>query len=65
MHDGIIEFLFVVVLIIQMQAVVQKMLHSESGVPIRSHKRRLISAIPSAFTGEPLVIKTLSIDVHM
>lgn len=36
---------------IQMQAVVQKMLHSEHGVPIRSYKRRLISAIPSAFTG--------------
>ena len=36
----------------QMQALVQKMLHSEYGVPIRSHKRRLISAIPSAFTGE-------------
>ena len=46
--------------LVQMQAVVQKMLHSETGVPIRSHKRRLISAIPSAFTGiyrEQLIIK--------
>lgn len=34
-----------------MQGVIQKMLHSDHGVPIRSHKRRLISAIPSAFTG--------------
>lgn len=48
----------------QMQAVVQRMLHSDDGVPIRSHKRRLISAIPSAFTGKPLLIETLSIDVH-
>jgi len=36
---------------LQMQAFVQQMLHSEHGVPIRSHKRRLISAIPSVFTG--------------
>lgn len=36
---------------LQIQTIVQKMLHSDHGVPIRSHKRRLISAIPSAFTG--------------
>ena len=35
-----------------MQAIAQRMLHSEQGVPIKSYKRRLISAIPSAFTGE-------------
>ncbi|XP_064406402.1 regulator of G-protein signaling 7-like [Halichondria panicea] len=39
----------------RMQGVIQKMLHSEHGVPIRSHTRRLISAIPSAFTGADIV----------
>ena len=39
----------------QMQSLVQQMLHSDHGVPIKSHKRRLISAIPSAFTGMPAV----------
>lgn len=40
----------------RMQGVIQKMLHSEHGVPIRSHKRRLISAVPSAFTGADIVL---------
>lgn len=39
----------------KMQAIVQKMLHSEHGVPIKSYKRRLISAIPCAFTGADAV----------
>lgn len=42
-------------LYLRMQGVVQQMLHSENGVPIKSHKRRLISAIPSAFTGSDMV----------
>lgn len=40
----------------RIQTIVQKMLHSDHGVPIRSHKRRLISAIPSAFTGADMVL---------
>jgi regulator of G-protein signaling len=44
----------------KMQAIAQRMLHSEQGVPIKSYKRRLISAIPSAFTGSDLVVWLMS-----
>ena len=35
-----------------MQALVQMMLHSESGVRIRSHRNKLLTAVPSVFTGK-------------
>lgn len=36
---------------VQMQALVQEMLHSEQGVPIRSLRHKL-NLVPSVFTGE-------------
>ena len=37
---------------VQMQGVIQRMLHYDLGVPVRSHTRRLVSTVPSAFIGE-------------
>lgn len=39
----------------KMQCLVQEMLHSEMGVPVRSHRNRLLSAVPSVFTGSDLI----------
>ena len=38
-------------LLFKMQYIVQEMLHSDTGVPIRSHRSKLLATVPSAFTG--------------
>jgi hypothetical protein len=37
---------------LKMQYLVQEMLHSDKGVPIRSHRSKLLATVPSVFTGK-------------
>lgn len=45
-----------------MQAMVQEMLNSETGVPIRSHRHRL-TVIPSVFTG--MLVRSQACDIYI